>query len=211
MFERLKETGIIPVVSINDADNAKPLAEAVYTGGLSCIEVTFRTAAAKQAIRNIKDNCPDMFILAGTVLSTAQADEAMEAGASMIVAPGLNPKVAAYCKEKGYPYIPGICTPSEIETAMDLGYKIVKFFPAEASGGIKMLEAFHAPYRDVEFMPTGGINIETAKEYLKKDYILCVGGSWIAKADMIDKRQFEEIKESAKQAAELVRSIRSTQ
>ena len=100
MFERLKETGIIPVVSINDADNAKPLAEAVYTGGLSCIEVTFRTAAAKQAIRNIKDNCPDMFILAGTVLSTAQADEAMEAGASMIVAPGLNPKVTAYCKEK---------------------------------------------------------------------------------------------------------------
>ena len=208
MFEQLRQTGIIPVVSINDADKAVPLAKALYEGGLHCIEVTFRTKAAAASIRKIRENCPDMYILAGTVLSPEQADEAMTAGASLIVAPGLNPKVAKHCSEMNYPFIPGIYTASEIEQAMDLGLRTVKFFPAEASGGVKMLEALHAPYRDIMFMPTGGISYETAGEYLEKDYILCIGGSWIAKSEMIDKEQFEHIGMAAKQAAELVRSIR---
>ena len=208
MFEDLRQTGIVPVISINDAKDAASLAKALYEGGLHCAEITFRTSAAKEAIRIIRDSCPEMTILAGTVLKTQQADDAMEAGASIIVAPGLNPKLAKHCSEKGYPYIPGICTPSEIETAMDLGFKTVKFFPAEASGGVKMLEAMHAPYRDVTFMPTGGISLKNAGDYLEKDYILCVGGSWIAGSDLIDQGRFDEIRDAAKEAAELVSSLR---
>ena len=208
MFERLEETGIIPVVSIDNVKDAVPLAKALYDGGLSCVEVTFRTKTAKEAIAAISRDLPEMFILAGTVLSAEQADEAMEAGASVIVAPGLNPKVAAHCSEKGYPYIPGICTPSEIELARELGYRDLKFFPAEASGGVRMLDALHAPYGDVRFMPTGGISLHTAGEYLARDYILCIGGSWIARPEMISEGRFEEIRQLASQAAELVRSLR---
>ena len=206
MFECLEKTGIIPVVSISNVKDAVPLAKALCEGGLSCVEVTFRTEAAGDAISVISKNVPEMYVIAGTVLTAKQADEAIEAGASMIVAPGLNPKIAKYCKENSYPYIPGICTPSEIEQTMELGYKMLKFFPAEVSGGVRMLEAMHAPYKDVRFMPTGGISINNAEEYLKKDYIFCVGGSWIAKPEMIAEGKFEEIKQLAREAAELVRS-----
>lgn len=209
MFERLEETGIIPVVSISNARDALPLAKALYEGGLSCVEVTFRTEAARDAVAAISRDLPEMFILAGTVLSPEQADAAMKAGASMIVAPGLNPKVAKHCLEKGYPYIPGVCTASEIELARELGLRDLKFFPAEAMGGLRTLDALHAPYRDVRFMPTGGVSLHSAGDYLRRDYIFCVGGSWMARPETVEEGNFEEIRQLALQAADMVRSNRN--
>lgn len=208
MEKRLKEYGIIPVITIDDENDAPALAEALCAGGLECAEVTFRTDAAKNAISLMKKTREEMLIIAGTVLSCSQADEAMEAGAEMIVAPGLNVELAKYCKEKNYPYIPGICTPSEIELALSLGYDTVKFFPAELSGGIDMLKAFHGPYHEVRFMPTGGINMSNAKDYLLNDFVLCVGGTWIAREKMIEDKEFERIARNAIEASELVKTIR---
>lgn len=208
MKDILYKNGIIPVISIDDENNASELAQALLEGGLNCIEVTFRTDRAKQAIEVISTTYPEMYIIAGTVLSCSQADEAMEAGAKAIVAPGLNEEVARYCIEKGYPYIPGVCTPSEIEKAMSLGFDTLKFFPAELSGGLKMLEAFNGPYANIKFMPTGGINIDNAKSYLEKDFILCVGGTWIASRQMINEKKFDVIKEYALQASNLVKELR---
>ncbi len=208
MFEELRKIGIVPVVSIDDAENALPLAAALWKGGLSCVEVTFRTAAAERSIALIRNAYPDMTILAGTVLNKDQAYVAIKAGADVIVAPGLNTRMAEYCLERKYPYIPGVCTPSEIETAMEYGLRVLKFFPAKASGGLKMLEALHAPYGDIRFMPTGGIGIEDVREYLSKDYILCVGGSWIASTSLISEGRFDEIKRCAAEASASVRKIR---
>ena len=209
MQEQIKKIGIVPVVVLDDAKDAVPLAQALVEGGLPCAEVTFRTAAAEESIRKITEAFPDMLVGAGTVLTTEQVDRAVGAGAKFIVAPGLNPVTVKYCQEKGIPVFPGILTPSEIEQALSLGLKVVKFFPAEPSGGLKMIQAMAAAYVGLKFMPTGGINAKNVGEYLADEkHILACGGSWMVKKDLIAAGEFEKIKEMTKEAAALVKEYR---
>lgn len=206
--EALYQCGIIPVVVIDDASHAKRLGEALLNGGLRAAEVTFRTEAAEKTIRILKDNYPELLVGAGTVLTTEQADRAIGAGSDFIVSPGLNPRVTAHVLDRNVPMIPGVLTPSEIEAALEFGLSELKFFPAEPSGGLKMIEALAAPYGNVRFMPTGGINETNVKEYLESNRILACGGSWMVKASLIAEENFAEIEMRACAAAEIVRAIR---
>ena len=199
---KIEEIGIVPVVKINRASDAVPLAKALCDGGLPCAEVTFRTDAAADAIRAMTEAFPEMLVGAGTVLTTAQADAAMAAGAKFLVSPGLNPAVVKYCVEKGYPITPGCANPSDIEQALALGLDVVKFFPAEAAGGLPMIKAMSAPYGNLKFMPTGGINANNLKTYLDFPKILACGGSWMVKPEMIDSGDFDGIRKLTQQAVE---------
>ena len=208
IMEQIEKTGIIPVVVIDDVKDAEPLARALIAGGLPCAEVTFRTAAAAESIKIMREKFPEMLVGAGTVLTPEQVDRAMEAGASFIVSPGTNPKVVKYCKEKNIPIIPGVCTPTEVEAALELGLDVLKFFPAEAAGGLKMIKAMTAPYTSVRFMPTGGISPQNVGEYLSFGKILACGGSWMVKGELIKEGRFDEIEKLTREAAELVKKYR---
>ena len=200
LTKKLSLMGIVPVIVINDAKNALPLAKALIEGGLPCAEVTFRTAAAKDAIKAMSEAYPEMIIGAGTILTPEQADTAIEAGAKFIVTPGLNPEVVKHCLAKGYPIVPGINNPSGIEQAMSLGLDTVKFFPAENSGGVAMLKAMSGPYGAISFMPTGGIGNNNLKDYLAFNKIFCVGGGWVASAAQIAACDFDGIKHNVEEA-----------
>jgi 2-dehydro-3-deoxyphosphogluconate aldolase/(4S)-4-hydroxy-2-oxoglutarate aldolase len=200
IITQFSKLGIIPVVAINDAKDAVPLAKALCEGGLPVAEVTFRTDAAEEAIRRMCEAYPDMLIGAGTVLTTEQVDRAVGAGAKFIVSPGLNPKVVKYCLEKNVPITPGTSSPTDIETALELGLDVVKFFPAEQSGGIAKIKAMAAPYTNVRFMPTGGISAANLKDYLDFPKIVACGGSWMVKGDLVKEGNFEEIKRLTKEA-----------
>ena len=208
VIEKLKKTGIVPVVVIENEEDAIPLARALCNGGLPCAEVTFRTSAAASAICLIKEAYPQMCVGAGTVLTKQQVDEAVASGSEFIVSPGLNPNIVTYVLEKGIPMLPGTCTPSDIERALELGLTQVKFFPAEPSGGLPMIKALAAPYVDVEFMPTGGINIQNVREYLSYKRIMCVGGTWMVKPQLIQEKRFDEIEKLAREAADIVKEVR---
>lgn len=208
IFEQFKKIGIIPVVVLEDAKDAEPLAKALCEGGLPCAEVTFRTAAAADAIRIMHETCPGMLVGAGTVLTTEQVDKAIECGAAFIVSPGLNSDVVSYCLKKGIPVTPGTQTPSDMEKAMSLGLNVVKFFPAEPSGGLKMIKAVAAPYVNLQFMPTGGINADNVRGYLAYDRIIACGGSWMVKGDLVKAGRFDEIEKLVREAADIVREIR---
>ena len=208
VLNKLHELGIVPVVVIDDAKDAIPLAKALIEGGLPCAEVTFRTAAAADAIKAIADNFPEMLVGAGTVLTTEQVDRAVAAGAKFIVSPGTNPKVVKYCVEKNIPITPGTCNPSDVEQALECGVNIVKFFPAEPAGGLKYIKAIAAPYVDVKFMPTGGINANNVRDYLAYNKIWACGGSWMVKGDLIKAGDFEKIKELTAEAVQIVKEVR---
>ena len=207
-LKQIGSTGIVPVVVLNKADDAEPLAQALVNGGLPCAEVTFRTDAAEESIRRIAKKFPEMFVGAGTVLTTEQADRAVGAGAKFIVSPGLNPKVVEHCLKKGYPITPGIMTPTELEMALGFGLDVVKFFPAENAGGLKMIKAMSAPYTMMKFMPTGGINATNVRNYLACNKILACGGSWMVKGDLISAGNFAEIEKLTREAAAIVKEIR---
>ncbi len=207
-LKTLGSIGIVPVVVLNKADDAEPLAQALVKGGLPCAEVTFRTDAAEESIRLIAKNFPDMFVGAGTVLTVEQADRAFNAGAKFIVSPGLNPKVVEHCLKKGYPVCPGIMTPTELEMALGFGLDVVKFFPAENAGGLKMIKAMSAPYTMMKFMPTGGINATNVRDYLACNKILACGGSWMVKGDLINAGDFAQIEKLTREAAENVKEIK---
>lgn len=204
VLEKISKIGIVPVVVLDDANDAKPLAKALIEGGLPCAEVTFRTAAAEEAIRIMASEYPEMLVGAGTVLTVEQVDRAVNAGAKFIVAPGLNEKIVKYCQEKGVPMVPGVNNPSNIETALELGLDVVKFFPAEASGGLEMIKAMAAPYTGVKFMPTGGISAKNICEYLAFDKIIACGGSWMVKKDLVVAKKFDEIKKLTEEAVKLM-------
>lgn len=211
MNDTLKEighTGIVPVVVLNKVADAVPLANALIKGGLPCAEVTFRTDAAEESIREIAKKFPEMFVGAGTVLTTEQVDRAIGAGAKFIVSPGFNPKVVEYCIKNNYPICPGIMTPTELEMALGFGLDVVKFFPAENAGGLKMIKAMSAPYTMMKFMPTGGINATNVRDYLACDKILACGGSWMVKGDLIKAGDFDEIQKLTAEAAAIVKEIR---
>lgn len=207
-LKQIGSTGIVPVVVLNKADDAEPLAQALVKGGLPCAEVTFRTDAAEESIRRIAKKFPEMFVGAGTVLTTEQADRAVGAGAKFIVSPGLNPKVVEHCLKKGYPITPGIMTPTELEMALGFGLDVVKFFPAENAGGLKMIKAMSAPYTMMKFMPTGGINATNVRDYLACNKILACGGSWMVKGDLISAGDFIQIEKLTREAAVIVKEIR---
>ncbi|MEZ3507891.1 MAG: bifunctional 4-hydroxy-2-oxoglutarate aldolase/2-dehydro-3-deoxy-phosphogluconate aldolase [Lachnospiraceae bacterium] len=206
--EQFYEYGVVPVVVLEDAKDALPLAEALVAGGLPCAEVTFRTAAAEESIRLMSEKYPEMLVGAGTVLTTEQVDRAAAAGAKFIVSPGFDPEIVDYCLEKEIPVFPGCITPSEVAQAVKRGLQVVKFFPAEQAGGVAMIKAMAAPYTMVKFMPTGGISAKNLADYLQFGKILCCGGSWMVKGDMIRNGEFDKIQELTKEAVELAASIR---
>ncbi|MBQ7338350.1 MAG: bifunctional 4-hydroxy-2-oxoglutarate aldolase/2-dehydro-3-deoxy-phosphogluconate aldolase [Clostridia bacterium] len=208
LLQQLSLIGIVPVIKIDDAKDAAPLAGALVEGGLPCAEVTFRTAAAPDAIRAMRDAYPDILLGAGTVLTPAQVDQAVEAGASFIVSPGLNPAVVEHCLEKGIPVLPGINNPTGIEQALALGLKTVKFFPAEPSGGLTMLKAMAAPYGGVKFMPTGGINPSNVGSYLAWNKIVACGGSWMVPSDRLAAGDFDGIKALVRGAVDTMLDLR---
>lgn len=206
--EQFYEYAVVPVVVLDDADDAAPLAEALIKGGLPCAEVTFRTEAAEESIRIMSEKYPEMLVGAGTVLTTEQVDRAVAAGAKFIVSPGFDPEIVDYCMEKNFPVFPGCVSPSEVAQAVKRGLKVVKFFPAEQAGGLAMLKAMAAPYTMLKFMPTGGINTKNLKEYLGFSKILCCGGSWMVKGDMIKNKEFDKITEMTREATELAAAAR---
>ena len=208
VLKQIEKIGIVPVVVLEDTKDAEPLGKALCEGGLPCAEVTFRTDAAEESIRIMAEKFPEMLVGAGTVLTIDQVDRAVNAGAKFIVSPGLNPKVTAYCVEKGIPVTPGAANPSNVEQAIELGLDVVKFFPAEQAGGLSYIKAIAAPYTGMKFMPTGGINAENVKEYLACDKILACGGSWMVKGDLIKAGEFDKITELVKEAANIVKEIR---
>ena len=198
--QSIYECGIVPVVKLEEAELAVPLAKTLMAGGIRCIEVTFRTGAAKQAIENISRECPDMLVGAGTVLTIEQVEDAVLAGAKFIVTPGFNKKIVACCIEKKIPIFPGCNNPAAIEAALEMGLTDLKFFPAEESGGISMIKALSAPYGAVRFMPTGGINENNMNDYLASEKVIACGGTWMVKADLIKNRKFEEIERLTRNA-----------
>ena len=204
VLKRFEEIGIIPVVVLNSAEDALPLGEALMAGGLPAAEVTFRTDAAEEAIRIMAESFPDMLVGAGTVLTIEQVDRAVAAGAKFIVSPGFDAEIVTYCLEKDIPVCPGIQTPSELIQAVKLGLDHVKFFPAENSGGLSMINAIGAAFPNVRFMPTGGINAVNVTDYLESERIFCCGGSWMVKGDLIKNGDFDKIKRLVHEAGDIV-------
>lgn len=192
LVEKLSSLKIVPVVALENAEAAAPLADALTAGGLPCMEITFRTAAAAGAIRAVRKR-DELLLGAGTVLSVETVKEAIDAGAEFIVSPGLNPQVVDYCLQQNIPIIPGVATPTDIEVALGFGLTVVKFFPAEAFGGLKTLKAISAPYGQLRFMPTGGINPENLGSYLAFEKVLACGGSWMVKPELIRKGDFATV------------------
>jgi 2-dehydro-3-deoxyphosphogluconate aldolase / (4S)-4-hydroxy-2-oxoglutarate aldolase len=206
LFAKLQKFRVIPVVKIDNADDAVPLANALKAGGLPCAEITFRTAAAPEAIKKIAA-AGDVFVGAGTVLSIDTVKKALDCGATFIVSPGFNPKVVGYCVQNNIPITPGVCTPTEIEAAMDFGLDVLKFFPAEAMGGLKTLKAISAPYGKIRFVPTGGIDEKNIGPYLEFSKTLCCGGSWMVKDSMINAKEFSKITDMTKIAVAAVNAV----
>lgn len=201
--EQFYQYGVVPVVVLEDAKDAVRLAKALMDGGLPCAEVTFRTEAAEDAIRLMCKEYPDMLVGAGTVLTIDQVDRAVAAGARFIVSPGFDPEIVDYCLEKDIPVFPGCITPSEVAQAAKRGIEVVKFFPAEQAGGVAMIRSLAAPYTGMKFMPTGGISAKNLRDYLECDKILCCGGSWMVKSDLIHQGEFDRIRDLTREAVEL--------
>lgn len=206
--ETIQKMGVIPVVVLNDAKDAAPLAKALCEGGLPCAEVTFRTDAAEESIRIMTTEFPEMFVGAGAVLTIEQVDRAVAAGAKFIVSPGFDPEIVDYCLEKEIPVFPGCITPSEVSQAVKRGLKVIKFFPAEQFGGVATIKALAAPFTGVKFMPTGGVNAKNLESYLSCEKIIACGGSWMVKGDLVKAGKFDEIKALVKEAVQLVEDIR---
>jgi len=193
IIKQLETSRVVPVVKLDDAKDALPLGKALIEGGLPIIEITFRTAAAAEAIASLNYELPDICVGAGTVLTIDQVNQSIDAGARFIVAPGFNPRVVDYCIDRNIPVFPGVNSPTQVEMGLERDLKVLKFFPAEASGGLNMLKAMAAPYGDVRFMPTGGVNIGNLNDYLAFDRIIACGGTWLATAPLINEGRFDEI------------------
>ncbi len=208
VLKKISEVGILPVVVLDDAKDATKLAKALIEGGLPCAEVTFRTDAAEESIKLIAAEYPDMLVGAGTVLSVEQVKRAVNAGAKFIVSPGFDEEVVKYCLDNNIPVTPGVCTPSDVQKGYKLGLDVLKFFPAEPSGGLNMIKAIAAPYTMMKFIPTGGINENNMEDYVKYDRILAIGGSWMVKSSLIKNGEFDKIKDMTAVAVNRVKEIR---
>ncbi len=200
VLERIHSLGIVPVVKIDTPHHALPLGEALLAGDLPVAEITFRTAAAEESIKRLTAELPDLLVGAGTVLNREQAEKAIKAGAKFIVSPGFNEPVVDYCLEKGVPVTPGVNSPTQIEQGLYKGLEVLKFFPAEASGGLAMLKSMSAPYNNLHFIPTGGIKTANMQEYLGFSKVLAIGGSWMVKPEFIAEERFDEITRISREA-----------
>jgi len=207
IFKELSSYKIIPVIIIDDEKNSLPLANALIEGGLPVAEITFRTKAAGEAIRNIAKNFPNMLLGAGTVLTIDQVKFAVDAGSKFIVSPGLNPKVVEFCIQNNITITPGVATPTEIERALEFDLEVLKFFPAEALGGLNYLKAISAPFPKLKFIPTGGIDEKNILNYLQFSKVIACGGSWMVKSELITNKKFEEIKNLTLRALNIVKQI----
>src|ERR1700676_3066410 len=203
-FEALSRIGVVPVITIDSPQDAVPLARALLNGGIGCAEITFRTASAEEAIERTSGECHEMLVGAGTVLTVPQAEQGIRAGAQYIVAPGFDAAVVEWCLGNGVPVLPGVATPTEINMALARGVKLLKFFPAEEIGGVRMLKTLHAPYQEVQFIPTGGINARNLAEYLALPNVVACGGSWMATESMISEGRFDEIARLSREARAIV-------
>lgn len=204
IYTKIEELKLVPVVVLNDAKDAQPLAKALIAGGLPVAEVTFRTAAAEESIRNICSACPEMLVGAGTVTNTEQARRAVAAGAKFLVTPGFSDEVTAYAVDNNLPIFPGICTPTELMQTLKYRLQIVKFFPAAQYGGLSTIKALSGPFPGIRFMPTGGVNEGNVKEYLASPKVAACGGSWMVKGDLIAAGRFDEIERLTREAVALV-------
>ena len=204
MIEQLSLAGLVPVIKVEDAADAVPLCKALSDGGLPVAEITFRSDAAEEAIRRVHAELPEVILGAGTVLTREQVDRAVNAGATYIVSPGLNADIVKYCQEKGVPIVPGCANPSDIEVALSLGLKTVKFFPAEALGGLPLIKAMAAPYGNVTFRPTGGVNEKNLNEYLSFSKVVACGGSWMVPADAVNAKDWKRIENLTRSAVTLM-------
>ncbi|MBQ6877505.1 MAG: bifunctional 4-hydroxy-2-oxoglutarate aldolase/2-dehydro-3-deoxy-phosphogluconate aldolase [Oscillospiraceae bacterium] len=208
--QKISEIGVVPVIKLNNPErDAANLAKALCEGGVPVAEVTFRAAGADIAIRLMREACPEMLVGAGTVLTTEQVDKALSAGAQFIVTPGFDPELVAYCQEKGLPIYPGCTTPTDYHAALKFGLKVLKFFPAEQSGGLAKIKAMSAPFPMFKVMPTGGISLKNLKDYLSCPVICACGGSYMVTADLIDNNKWDEIIELCKKSVEIVKEARS--
>ncbi len=208
ILARLGALGFIPVITIHDAANAKPLAQALINGGLPCVEITLRTSVAAEAMSILAASFPQMLVGAGTVQSVAQAETAVAAGARYIVTPGFDAGVVDWCLHSNSPVIPGVMTPTEVNMALNKGLSLLKFFPAEVAGGVRALRAISEPYAGVKFVPTGGITESNLVEYLRLPAVFACAGSWVATERMIAQAEFDRIRKLAAEAARLVKEAR---
>ena len=208
VLSRLARAGVVPVVVIDDAKDAVPTANAMVAGGIDVMEITFRTAAAPDAIKAVAENCPDMLVGAGTILNLTQCKQAVEMGAKFIVSPGFDAEVVGWCIENGIAVTPGCVTPTEITAAVNMGLKVVKFFPANVYGGLKAMKAIAAAFVGIRFMPTGGVNAENLAEYISAPFIHAVGGSWLCTKADIAAHNFDKITALCREANDIVKEVR---
>ena len=208
IYKKIHDIGIVPVIALDSVEDAAPLAKALCRGGLPIAEVTYRTAAAHDAMIEMRKACPEMIIGAGTVLNRQQVDSALDAGAEFIVSPGTNPDTIAYCQEKGVPILPGTANAADLEICMSYGLEVVKFFPAEQLGGIKMIKALAAPYNKLKFMPTGGVKEANVNDYLNEPVILACGGTWMIDKEAIKAKNFDKIEELTRAAIRTMLGIK---
>ncbi len=207
--QAISDIGVVPVIKLSNPErDAAPLAKALCAGGVPVAEVTFRAAGAPEAIKALKEACPDMIAGAGTVTTTSQIDEAVNAGAQFIVTPGFDAELVAYAQEKGIPIYPGCTTPTDYHAALKLGLEVLKFFPAEQSGGLAKIKAMSAPFPMFKVMPTGGISLKNLKEYLSAPVIAACGGSYMVTADLIEGQKWDEITALCKQSRDIVKEVR---
>ncbi|HEY9054436.1 MAG TPA: bifunctional 4-hydroxy-2-oxoglutarate aldolase/2-dehydro-3-deoxy-phosphogluconate aldolase, partial [Rectinemataceae bacterium] len=207
-FQTIARIGIVPVIKLDSADRALALGKALLDGGLPVAEVTFRTQAAAASILALRKAYPELITGAGTVLTTAQVEAAMAAGASYIVTPGFNPRIVDFCLARNMPIVPGVNSPSQVEQGLERGLSLLKFFPAEASGGVKMLKALHGPYAEVSFIPTGGVEPSNLGQYLALPYVAAIGGSWMVKEDLLTSGAYDEVSRLCEEAVSLVKKFR---
>ena len=209
MIDQLAALRIIPVVALDSADDAEPLADALVAGGLPVAEITLRTDAALDAIRSLRDR-EDLLVGSGTVHSASQAEASVDAGARFVVTPGFNPKTVAWCVENNVPVFPGVSSPTDLESALEHGLEVVKFFPAETLGGVKTLKAFSGPYGGMKFIPTGGVGAGNLADYLGLSCVIACGGSWMVKPQLFADGQFGEVERLTREAVSLAGSIRNS-
>jgi len=203
LIKKIAQTGIIPVIKIDDPEKAIPLARALLAGNIPCMEITFRTNAGEEAIKRVKQEVPEMLLGAGTILTTDQVDRAIDAGAEFLVSPGYNPRIVDYALTKNITMVPGCSNPSDMEQAIEAGLTTIKFFPAEQAGGLDYIKAVSAPYSMLSFIPTGGINVQNLAKYLSFKKVVACGGSWMAGADLINAGDFASITALSKEASEI--------
>lgn len=208
IIDKLATCGVVPVVVLDDAKDAITTAKALLAGGVNVMEITFRTAAAADSIKAVSEDCPDMLVGAGTVVTLDQCKQALECGAKFIVSPGFDPEVVSWCVERNVPITPGCVTPTEIMAAMKLGLNVVKFFPAGVYGGLKAMKSLSAPFGGIKFIPTGGVDAKNLKEYLEAPFVHVVGGSWLCPKKEIAAGNFDAVTALCREASEIVKEVR---